>query len=136
MNNHLVDNTTVGDYQAAGSKNFIRHIVAEAIDDLAALAERAPKAAAPGNREYNPGWHTALDLKCLLTVSEASARAALMRQESRGAQTRNDFPDKDPDDWGKHNLLLRKAADGSMEVEKMQVVPTNDKQQKIIEDNQ
>ena len=87
-------------------------LMKEAIDDLAALAERAPKAAAPGNREYNPGWHTALDLKCLLTVSEASARAALMRQESRGAQTRNDFPDKDPDDWGKHNLLLRKAGDG------------------------
>jgi len=111
-------------------------LMKEAIDDLAALAERVPKAAAPGNREYNPGWHTALDLKCLLTVSEASARAALAREESRGAQTRNDFPDKDTDDWGKHNLLLRKAADGSMEVEKVPVVPTNDQQQKIIENNQ
>ena len=108
----------------------------EAIDGIAQLGERATKAAAPGNREYNPGWHTALDLKCLLTVSEASARAALERQESRGAQTRNDFPDKDPDVWGKHNLLVRKGGDGQMEVEKVAVVPQNDEQKKIIEDNQ
>jgi len=111
-------------------------LMKEAIDDIAKLAERAPKAAAPGNREYNPGWHTALDLKCLLTVSEASARAALERRESRGAQTRNDFPDKDPDDWGRHNLLLRKGNDGSMEVEKVSVVPQTDQQKKIIKDNQ
>ena len=111
-------------------------LMKEAIDDIARLAERAPKAAAPGNREYNPGWHTALDLKCLLTVSEASARAALERRESRGAQTRNDFPDKDPDDWGRHKLLLRKGNDGSMEVEKVSVVPQTDQQKKIIKDNQ
>ena len=111
-------------------------LMKEAIDDIAKLAERAPKAAAPGNREYNPGWHTALDLKCLLTVSEASARAALERRESRGAQTRNDFPVKDPDDWGQHNLLLRKGSDGAMEVEKVSVVPQTDQQKKIIKDNQ
>ena len=108
----------------------------EAIDGIAQLGERATKVAAPGNREYNPGWHTALDLKCLLTVSEASARAALERQESRGAQTRNDFPDKDSDVWGKHNLLVRKGGDGQMEVEKVAVVPQSDEQKKIIEDNQ
>ena len=111
-------------------------LMREAIDDIAKLAEGAPKAAAPGNREYNPGWHTALDLKCLLTVSEASARAALERRESRGAQTRNDFQDKDPDDWGRHNLVLRKGNDGSMEVEKVPVVPQTDQQEKIIKDNQ
>ena len=111
-------------------------LMKEAIDGIAQLGERATKVAAPGNREYNPGWHTALDLKCLLTVSEASARAALERQESRGAQTRNDFPDKDPDVWGKHNLLVRKGGDGQMEVEKVAVVPQSDEQKKIIEDNQ
>ena len=108
----------------------------EAIEDIAQLAERAPKAASPGNREYNPGWHTALDLKCLLTVSEASARAALERQESRGAHTRNDFPDKDSNDWGKHNLLLRKGEDGQMEIDKVPIVPQTDGQKKIIEANQ
>ena len=71
-----------------------------------------------------------------MTVSEASARAALERRESRGAQTRNDFPDKDPDDWGQHNLLLRKGADGAMEVDKVPVVPQTEQQKKIIEDNQ
>jgi len=111
-------------------------LMKEAIDGIAQLGERATKVAAPGNREYNPGWHTALDLKCLLTVSEASARAALERQESRGAQTRNDFPDKDSDVWGKHNLLVRKGGDGQMEVEKVAVVPQSDEQKKIIEDNQ
>ena len=111
-------------------------LMKEAIDDIAKLGPRAEKAAANGNREYNPGWHTALDLKCLLTVSEASARAALERRESRGAQTRNDFPDKDPNVWGKHNLLVRKGADGAMEVEKVPVVPQTEQQKKIIEDNQ
>ncbi len=111
-------------------------LMKEAIDGIAQLGERATKVAAPGNREYNPGWHTALDLKCLLTVSEASARAALERQESRGAQTRNDFPDKDSDVWGKHNLLVRKGGDGQMEIEKVAVVPQSDEQKKIIEDNQ
>ena len=111
-------------------------LMKEAIDGIAQLGERATKVAAPGNREYNPGWHTALDLKCLLTVSEASARAALERQESRGAQTRNDFPNKDSEVWGKHNLLVRKGGDGQMEVEKVAVVPQSDEQKKIIEDNQ
>ena len=108
----------------------------EAIEGIAQFTERATKAAAHGNREYNPGWHTALDLKCLLTVSEASERAALERQESRGAQTRNDFPDKDPDVWGKHNLLVRKSGNGQMEVEKMPVVSQTNEQKQIIEDNQ
>ena len=62
----------------------------------------------PGNREYNPGWHTALDLPNLLTVSEAITRCALERKESRGAHFREDFPDKDPA-WGKMNLVVRKG---------------------------
>ena len=49
-----------------------------------------------GNREYNPGWHTALDLHNLLTVSEAITRSALERKESRGGHFREDYPDKDP----------------------------------------
>ncbi len=134
-----LDEVTVGELQEMmqDKVGIIREdgLMREAIDDIAKLAERAPKAAAPGNREYNPGWHTALDLKCLLTVSEASARAALERRESRGAQTRNDFPDKDPDDWGRHNLLIRKGVDGAMEVEKVPVVPQTEPQKKIIKHN-
>ncbi len=63
-----------------------------ALDKIDNLRARADKASVTGNREYNPGWHTALDLKNLLTVSEAIARAALERKESRGAQFREDYP--------------------------------------------
>src|SRR5204863_361415 len=76
---------------------------------------RHAKVAVTGNREYNPGWHTALDLKNLLTVSEAITRAAFERKESRGAQFREDYPDKD-DALGKVNTIMRKEDDGSMEV--------------------
>src|SRR5262249_51960130 len=66
-----------------------------ALEGLAKRRERAGRASATGNREYNPGWHTALDLHNLLTVSEAVTRAALLRKESRGAQFRDDYPRKD-----------------------------------------
>ena len=68
-----------------------------------------------GNREYNPGWHTALDLHNLLTVSEAITRAALERKESRGAQFRDDYPEKDPA-FGEVNIVVRKEADGEMQI--------------------
>src|SRR5581483_6595308 len=64
----------------------------KAVEEIAKLKERALRVRAHGNREYNPGWHTAMDLKNLLTVSEAIARAALVRKESRGAQFREDYP--------------------------------------------
>ncbi len=67
----------------------------EALGKIDDFKKRAENAAVTGNREYNPGWHTALDLKNLLTVSEAITRAALERKESRGAQFRDDYPDKD-----------------------------------------
>jgi succinate dehydrogenase / fumarate reductase flavoprotein subunit len=69
----------------------------------------------PGNREYNPGWHTALDLDNLLTVSEAVTRTAIERRESRGGHYRDDCPDKDPA-YGKFNIVVRKGAGGEMEL--------------------
>jgi succinate dehydrogenase / fumarate reductase flavoprotein subunit len=86
-----------------------------ALDGLAVLWQRAGTVAATANREFNPGWHTALDLTNLLTVSEAVTRAALERKESRGAQFREDYPDKD-DQFSKVNTVTRRAADGAMEV--------------------
>ena len=66
----------------------------EALDGLDELEDRAAKRSSPGNSDFNPGWHTALDLKNLLTVSEAITRAAIERKESRGGQFREDYPDK------------------------------------------
>jgi succinate dehydrogenase / fumarate reductase flavoprotein subunit len=86
-----------------------------ALEKLAALKVRAANVRVPGNREYNPGWHTALDLPNLLTVSEAIARSSLVRKESRGAQFRDDFPDKSPE-FAKVNIVVRKGPDGKMSV--------------------
>jgi succinate dehydrogenase / fumarate reductase flavoprotein subunit len=92
-----------------------------AIQELRLLRERSAYSGVMGNREYNPGWHTALDLDHLLTVSEAIARAALLRTESRGAHFREDYPDRS-DDWGRHNIIVRKDAAGDMHLEK-RIIP-------------
>ena len=76
----------------------------EALEKLEGLKQRAGKVHVPGNREYNPGWHTAMDLKNLLTVSEAIARAALVRKESRGGQFRDDYPTKDDQNFGRGRM--------------------------------
>ena len=89
--------------------------LAEAILQLEKLKERMGRVAVHGNREYNNGWHTALDLFNLLTVSEAITFSAIRRKESRGAHFREDYPNKD-DKNGKFNLIVRKGADGRMQV--------------------
>jgi succinate dehydrogenase / fumarate reductase flavoprotein subunit len=73
---------------------------------IGALRERASRVAVKGARRYNPGWNLALDLRSLLVVSEAVARAAAMRTESRGGHTREDFPRTDPE-WGTKNVVVR-----------------------------
>ncbi len=78
----------------------------KALDELTQLKARAEKVAVVGNRQYNPGWHLALDLRSLLTVSEAITRAALERKESRGGHTRDDYPTPDPH-FGKVNVVVR-----------------------------
>ncbi len=86
-----------------------------ALDGLARLNARARRVGVTGHRDFNPGWHTALDLRSLLTVSEAITRAALERKESRGAQFRDDFPNKDAT-LGQQSVIIHKGADGSMQV--------------------
>jgi succinate dehydrogenase / fumarate reductase, flavoprotein subunit len=91
----------------------------ECLDGLDVLKGKAAKVKAHGASQYNPGWHTAIDLGNLLLVSEAVTKAALMREESRGAHTRNDFPGE-RDEWLKYNIVISKAADGTMNVEKVE----------------
>jgi succinate dehydrogenase / fumarate reductase flavoprotein subunit len=77
----------------------------QALDEIEKFKARAAKVTVVGGRPYNPGWHTALDIQALLTVSEACARAAFERKESRGGHTREDYPATDPE-WGKVNLIV------------------------------
>jgi succinate dehydrogenase / fumarate reductase flavoprotein subunit len=77
-----------------------------AIGQLDALRGRAARVKVGGNIQYNPGWHLALDLKNMLDTSEAVARAALARTESRGAHTRDDFADSEAA-WSRLNLIVR-----------------------------
>ncbi|MBO8202451.1 fumarate reductase/succinate dehydrogenase flavoprotein subunit [Streptomyces smyrnaeus] len=86
--------------------------MSEALDRLAELRERARRAKVEGHRQFNPGWHLALDLRNMLLVSECVARAALNRTESRGGHTRDDHPEMDRE-WRRANLVCTLAAEGA-----------------------
>ena len=102
----------------------------ERIRELKAASERV---CVDGNREYNAGWHTALDLYHLLTVSEIVTRVALERKESRGAHFRDDFPAKD-EQFGRFNIVVRKRSDGTMQFWREPLPPMREDLQKIIEE--
>ena len=87
----------------------------QALDRIRQLQARAERVGVGGNREYNPGWHTAIDLNNLLTVSEMVTLAALERKESRGAHFRDDYPSKD-DKFGSFNIVIRKGSQGEIQV--------------------
>jgi succinate dehydrogenase / fumarate reductase flavoprotein subunit len=104
----------------------------EALVGLKKLNERSAKASVTGNIDFNPGWHTALDLRNLLTVSEAITLSAIERKESRGGQFREDYPEKDPA-FAKFNISV-KEVDGEMKVSHIPLpeMPTELKQ--VIEE--
>jgi succinate dehydrogenase flavoprotein subunit len=104
-----------------------------ALDVITQLRQRAARVGIAGNRQYNNGWHTALDLDNMLVVSEAITRAALLREESRGAQFREDFPDKDPQ-WGKYNIIVGRETHGGMRVEKRALQPMSAELKAVIEE--
>jgi succinate dehydrogenase / fumarate reductase flavoprotein subunit len=104
-----------------------------ALEGLEKLWQRAGECGVTGHREFNPGWHTALDLKNLLTVSEAITRSAIERKESRGAQFRDDYPSKDPE-YAKFNFVTWKGSDGQMQVRREPLPEMPDELKKIIEE--
>jgi succinate dehydrogenase / fumarate reductase, flavoprotein subunit len=88
-----------------------REDMQKALSELAKLKERAAHTSVEGSRMFNPGWHMAIELKSMLTVSEAVTRSALVREESRGAHSRIDFPESSAE-WGKKNNIIWR--DGSV----------------------
>jgi succinate dehydrogenase / fumarate reductase flavoprotein subunit len=104
-----------------------------ALEELKKLKERADRAGVTGHREFNPGWHTALDLKNLLTASDAITRAAIERKESRGAQFREDYPNKE-ERFAKVNTMISKAEDGSMQVRLAPLPEMPDNLKRVIEE--
>jgi len=104
-----------------------------ALAGIARLREQAERVGVGGNREYNPGWHTGLDLANLLIVSEAITRAAIERRESRGGHFRDDYPEKDPA-GARFNVVIRKGADGEMQLSREPVPEMPADLKRIIEE--
>ncbi len=104
-----------------------------AVEHLKLMNQRVDKVHVTGNREFNPGWHTALDLHNLLTVSEAVTLCALERKESRGAHFREDYPNKDAES-ARYNLIVKKNEDGTMQVKREQRTEIREDLKQIIEE--
>jgi succinate dehydrogenase / fumarate reductase flavoprotein subunit len=104
-----------------------------ALDRIREMEAASERVSVYGNREYNAGWHTALDLHNLLTVSEIVTRAALERKESRGAHFRDDYPSKD-EEAGKFNILARKGADGAVQLTREPIPSMREDLRQIIEE--
>ena len=105
-----------------------------ALDGIGRLVARASDAFVTGNRDYNPGWHTAIDLGSMLTCAEAITRSALIRKESRGGHFRDDFPDKAAE-FATFNIICRKGADGRVAVVRQPIPPIRPDLKQIIEEN-
>jgi succinate dehydrogenase / fumarate reductase flavoprotein subunit len=111
------------------------HDMQQALTEIEKLKARARKTCVHGNREYNAGWHTALDLANLLTVSEAITRAGIERKESRGGHFREDYQAKDKT-FGELNIIIRRGSGGEMQVVREKIPPLPAELKQIIEEQQ
>jgi len=105
----------------------------DALTHIAGFNERTARVGVDGHREYHSGWHTALDLRNLLAVSEAIARSAIERRESRGGHFREDFPDKGAE-FGTVNMMVKQVAGGGMQLSRIQIPPIPDHLKQVIEE--
>src|SRR5262249_29984139 len=104
----------------------------KALEELTVLEERSRRVTVEGHRQYNPGWHLALDLRSLLAVSECIAMAARERRESRGAQTRDDYPGTDPK-LGKATVVVRRR-EGALSLTFVPLSPMPDDLTQLLEE--
>jgi succinate dehydrogenase / fumarate reductase flavoprotein subunit len=105
----------------------------EALGRIQQFKERAARVGVVGHREYHAGWHTALDLRNLLTVSEAIAKSAIERKESRGGHFREDYPEKAAE-FGTINIMVKQGSGGSMQVSRIPIAPLPDHLKAVIEE--
>ncbi len=109
--------------------------MSHALEMIRELRRRAARTGVTGNRDYNPGWHTALDVHNLLDVAEAVTRSALERKESRGGHYREDFPNKDAE-WGQQNVCVQRRPDGEMELSRRPLPEMPPELRRIVQENQ
>jgi succinate dehydrogenase / fumarate reductase flavoprotein subunit len=105
----------------------------EAVSRIQRLNERGSRVGVSGHREYHAGWHTAIDLRNLLTVSEAIARSAIERRESRGGHFREDYPQK-ADEFGTFNIMVKQGSGGAMAVSRVPIPQMPDYLKAVIEE--
>ena len=105
----------------------------EALARIQSFKERAARVGVSGPRDYHSGWHTALDLHNLLTVSEAVARSAIERRESRGGHFREDYPDKGAE-FSTVNMMVKQGAGGALELSRVPLPPMPDHLKQVIEE--
>lgn len=103
----------------------------KALVDIESLRQRAANVKVTGNIQFNPGWHLAMDLHNMLDISECVAACALLRTESRGAHTREDFPEKS-DVWAQQNNIA-KQSNGKLEIEQRSLPEMPDELKKLFE---
>jgi succinate dehydrogenase / fumarate reductase flavoprotein subunit len=104
----------------------------KALGELEKLKGRAAKVRVEGSRLFNPGWHLSRDLKNMLTVSEAVARSAQARKESRGAHSRVDYPNADEKVWGRQNNVISRGSDGSMMLRQVPLKETTEELKQVL----
>ena len=105
----------------------------EALRRIQQFKDRAARVGVSGHREYHAGWHTALDLRNLLSVSEAVARSAIERKESRGGHFREDYPDKIAD-FGTVNIMVKQGSRGELQLSRVPLPPMPDHLKQVIEE--
>jgi succinate dehydrogenase / fumarate reductase flavoprotein subunit len=111
----------------------LEHEMQDALTRIEGFKERASRVGVAGRREYHAGWHTALDLRNLLSVSEAVTRSALERKESRGGHFREDHPDKVAE-FSTINMMVKQGPGGTIQLSRIPIPPMPDHLKDVIEE--